>query len=70
MKYERIKELREENNLTQEQVAAALGKKREVYRRYECGERPVRAELAVALAKLYDVSTDFILGVTDERKKT
>lgn len=70
MIYTRIRELRKENGLSQEQVAEALGRRREVYRRYECGERMLRAELVVALAKLYDVSTDYILGVTDERKKT
>lgn len=70
MIYVRLKELRKENGLTQEQVAEALGKKREVYRRYECGERKLRAELVVKLAEFYDVSTDYILGVTDERKKT
>lgn len=69
MIYVRIKELRKENGLTQQQVADAIGKKREVYRRYESGERKLRTEILIALAEFYDVSTDYILGMTDERKR-
>lgn len=69
MIYVRLKELRKEKGLTQQQVADAVGKRREVYRRYECGLRPLKTELLIALSEVYDVSTDYILGVTDERKK-
>lgn len=47
MIYVRIKELRKENGLTQQQVADAIGKKREVYRRYESGERKLRTEILI-----------------------
>lgn len=67
MKYLRIEELRKERGLTQQQVAEAVGKSREVYRRYECGARALRTDVLIALAEFYDVSTDYILGITDER---
>lgn len=69
MIYVRVKELRTEKGLTQQQAAEAVGKSREVYRRYECGSRSLTTEVLIALAEFYDVSTDYILGITDERKR-
>lgn len=68
MHYKRIKELREENELTQEQVAQILGCKREVYRRYEAGEREIPISCAVKLAQHYQVSVDYLVGLTDMKK--
>ena len=58
-----------EYELTQEQVANRLGCKREVYRRYENGERELPLSYAIALAEMYSISIDFLVGLTDERKR-
>ncbi len=67
MLYSRIKELRTENNKTQEQVANFLSCKREVYRRYEKGIREIPAWMVIKLARYYETSTDYVLGVSDEK---
>ena len=68
MHYKRIKELREENELTQEQVVQILGCQRKVYRRYEAGEREIPISYAVKLAQHYQVSVDYLVGLTDMKK--
>lgn len=67
MLYSRLKELRMENNKTQEQVANFLSCKREVYRRYEKGIREIPAWMVIKLARYYETSTDYVLGVSDEK---
>lgn len=62
---QRLKELREKNELTQEQVAMKINIKREQYRRYEIGINEIKASHIIKFAKLYNVSTDYILGLTD-----
>lgn len=64
---ERLKELREENDWTQEQVAQAIGVKREQYRRYETGLNEIKASHIIQFAKLYHVTADYLLGLSDER---
>lgn len=66
---ERLKELREDNDLTQEQVANALGLKREQYRRYETGINEIKASHIIKFAKFYQVSTDYLLGLTDDKDR-
>lgn len=63
----RIRDLREDLDLTQENVAKALGIRQRVYSRYETGfnEMPIRH--LITLCKLYDVSADYILGFTNEK---
>lgn len=58
-----IRELREDNDLTQQQIADILGTTQQVYSRYEKGinEMPVRH--IIALCKFYKVSSDYILGL-------
>lgn len=63
--FNRIKELRKEKGYTQQQVADILGVKRQVYRRYETGERMIPVCLLIRLSELYDVSCDYILELTD-----
>lgn len=67
MYFKRLEELRRDSDMTQQQVADHLHLKREVYRRYEKGvhEPPVWA--VIALAALYNVTTDYLLGLTEER---
>lgn len=65
-KYERIRNLREDRDLTQKQVADILFMQLTQYRRYESGEREVPLELAIALSKFYNVPIDYIAGVSDK----
>lgn len=64
--YRRIKDLREDNDMTQQQVADYLGMKQPQYFRYENGTRDIPSDVLIALARLYGVSTDYILGLSDE----
>ena len=61
----RLKELREENNLTQTQVAELLNVKQNTYSQYENGKRQLSIDLLIKLAKFYKVSTDYILELED-----
>lgn len=65
-KYERIKNLREDKDLTQKQLAEALFMQLTQYRRYESGEREIPLELAISLSEFYNVPIDYIAGVTDK----
>lgn len=65
---ERLKELREDNDLTQEQVAKAIGLKREQYRRYETGINEIKASHIIKFAKFYNVSSDYILGLSNKKQ--
>ena len=64
--YKRIRDLREDNDLTQTQVAEYLNMKQPQYNRYERGLRDIPSDILIALAKLYNTSTDYILGLKDE----
>ena len=64
----RIKDLREDNDLTQAEVAEYLHIKQNTYSQYETGQRQLPLECLIALAKLYKTSTDYILGLTQEKK--
>ena len=61
----RLKELREENNLTQTQVEELLNVKQNTYSQYETEKRQLSIEVLIKLAKLYKVSTDYILELED-----
>lgn len=63
----RIKSLREEYGSSQEQTAKLLGTSQTMYARYESGYSKMPIKYIVILAKHYDVSTDYILGVSDKR---
>lgn len=65
--YKRIRELREDSDLTQMQVAEYLGMKQPQYYRYEQGLRDIPSDVLIALSKLYKTSTDYILGVSDKK---
>ena len=64
----RIKDLREDHDLTQKQIADYLHIKQNTYCQYETGRRQISIEILIALAKYYKVSTDYILGLTDVKK--
>ena len=66
--YRRIRDLREDSDLTQQQVSERLGMKQSQYSRYERGHRDIPTDILIKLAFLYGTSTDYLLGVTGERK--
>lgn len=63
--YPRIRNLREDHDLTQTQVAQYLGMKQPQYQRYERGLRDVPSDVLIRLAALYNTSVDYILELTD-----
>lgn len=64
--YRRIRDLREDHDLTQRQVAEYLGMTQPQYFRYERGYRDIPTDVLLALADYYHVSVDYLLGRTDE----
>lgn len=64
--YPRVRDLREDHDLTQKAVADYLDMKQPQYSRYERGLRDIPTDILIRLAKLYRTSTDYILGITDE----
>ena len=67
--YRRIRDLRVDHDLRQVDVAEFLGCHEGVYRRYENGLREIPIWALVKLAKWYDVSIDYILGISDNKRK-
>ena len=68
MHFQRIEDLRIDNDYTQQQVAEYLGCQREVYRRYEKGTRQIPVDYLIRLSKLYDVSIDYIVNLTPQKE--
>lgn len=66
--YERLRDLREDNDLKQKEVAEILNTTQQVYSRYENGLNEIPIHHLITLAKFYKVSTDYILGLTDNTK--
>ena len=62
----RLKDLREDRDITQTEVARYLNVKQNTYSQYENGKRQLPIEMLIDLAKFYGTSTDYILGLTDE----
>lgn len=63
---DKIRDLREQRKLTQQQVADVLGIRQQVYSKYELGVRSLPLEHLVKLCKFYKASADWILGLTDD----
>ena len=70
MELKRLRDLREDHDLSQQRVAEQLNMYRSVYRRYEVGERETPAWVVVKLAEFYKVSSDYLLGRTDDPTPT
>jgi transcriptional regulator with XRE-family HTH domain len=64
----RIKDLREDADKTQKEIAELLHIKQNTYSQYENGQRQLPLDFLIALARYYKTSTDYILGLTDVRK--
>lgn len=67
--YQRIRDLREDKDLKQSEVAEKLYLQREVYRRYETGQREIPLNIAIQLSNLYNVSLDYIAGLTNRKER-
>ena len=65
--YRRLRDLREDADLTQKQVAKYLGMSQTGYSKYETGENDIPTQVLIALSKFYHTSVDYLLGLTDER---
>lgn len=61
----RIRDLREDRDLTQTQVAQMLNCSQQAYSNYELGQRDIPTDILIKLAKIYNVSVDYILERTD-----
>ena len=62
----RIRDLREDRDLKQREIAELLLCDQSLYSKYEQGERELPLHLAIQLAEFYDVSVDYLVGLTDE----
>ena len=64
----RLRDLREDNDLTQKALADFLHIKQNTYSQYETGQRQVPIEILIQLSKYYATSVDYLLGLTDTQK--
>ncbi len=64
----RLREIREDRDLYQKDIAKVLGMRQKQYSLYETGVRLIPVDKLVLLAKYYNTSVDYLLGLTDERK--
>ena len=67
--YKRIRDLREDKDLTQKALASMLNCSQQVYSNYELGQRDIPTDILIKLATFYNVSTDYILGLCDDPKR-
>lgn len=68
MAYKRIKDLREDADLSQKELAARLGMHKTTYARYESGEREIPLNIAILIAKFHNVSLDYLAGLSQARE--
>ena len=68
MKYQRIRDLREDADLTQKQIGEAINVPQRTYAYYESGQRMIPPAVLCALADFYGVSVDYLLGRTDKKQ--
>lgn len=66
--YDRIKNLREDKDLTQKEVGRILNMSQTGYNQYEIGRNDIPTKVSIDLANFYNTSTDYILGLTNEIK--
>ena len=66
--YKRIRDLREDNDIKQSTIASELGISQPQYQRYESGTRQIPVDILIRLATIYDVSIDYLLGLTNAKK--
>ena len=66
-KYERIRNLREDADLTQAELGQRINVPQRTYAYYESGERMIPPQVLIALARFYHVSIDYLVGLTDQK---
>ena len=69
MKYQRIRDLREDKDLNQTQVANMLGMSQTGYSKYETGENDIPTAVLIRLARFYNTSIDYLLGETNDPRR-
>ena len=69
MAYQKIRDLREDHDLKQRQVAEYLSCSQRVYSNYELGQRDIPTDVLIKLSAFYNVSVDYILGLTNNPKR-
>lgn len=69
MVYQRLRDLREDRDLLQRQVAESLNCSQRVYSNYERGERDIPTDVLIRLSELYGVSVDYLLGLTNDPRR-
>ena len=67
MKFKRIKDLREDNDKFQKDIAQLLGISQQYYSEYEKGNRTIPINHLITLARYYNTSIDYIVGLSDEK---
>ncbi len=67
--YQRIRDLREDADLTQTQIAKQLGMSQTGYSKYETGENDIPTATLIRLARFYNTSVDYLLGETDCKER-
>ncbi len=68
--YRRIRDLRQDHDLTQKQLSKILNCSQQVYSNYELGQRDIPTEVLILLSNYYNVSVDYILEITDNPEIT
>ncbi|MBQ8338044.1 MAG: helix-turn-helix transcriptional regulator [Oscillospiraceae bacterium] len=63
--FRRIRDLREDHDLTQKQLAKELNCSQQVYSNYELGQRDIPTDILIKLSNYFNVSVDYILGISD-----
>lgn len=66
--YRRIRDLREDSDLTQREMGEILHCSQRVYSNYERGDLDIPTDILIKLAKFYHVSTDYLLGLTNQKE--
>ena len=69
MFYKRIRELREDNDILQKDIAKLLNTTQQHYSRIENGSTEITADRIIVLAKFYNVTSDYILGLSDQKER-
>ena len=67
--YSRLRDLREDRDLNQTQVAKILGMSQTGYSKYETGENDIPTQVLIKLARFYNTSVDYLLGQTNQAKR-
>ena len=67
--YPRLRDLRQDKDMNQTQVAKMLGMSQTGYSKYETGENDIPTAILIKLARFYDTSVDYLLGETESRER-